>query len=647
VEDALITALCERVSLMPASMTHSDTRGPKEILSLILNLTEQDFVAAVGSLPSALLAHKETLVQRNNSPAENSSADESMKNGKFIPDAAFGDPAHFHKGLEIIGLPSPKIEAAMLYEFNDLDDSRVEFEAWNSGRNVTCSAREWEYVVEPFVTASIRRDTSPRDWQPKHSYGSGRTPMRLEVFLHALSVQCSARVGQKEMGKGGMHQYGDFKTAAKREMTDPLWLHEEEVALVKLILLRFIKSQLDSVSLRNALKKGGRVMDYANAQRYAEKVIALLSSAFHETADASFESVCSSLKGEIATSDIEELVDYFHLKFAGEKISRPEVIAVRLYTGPPYVKLNASLRAASGAFDEKLSAHLQGNNYVNTIYAAASGLRKLSFLTAIPRTRKVYRGMAGYKLPQKFEQAREGGGRGGVEFAFMSTTTKLEVAVSYIPDGKALPMLFEFEVGDVDRGSSVSFISQYPGEEEVLIPPLSFLEIVGDNWVQQTAKGPVTVYPARINCNLKSRTVEEIEARRKVEFLAMKPYLLHDLRQSLEALSKALSGDGLLVDDSGTAGYAQVESEFRLPDFHKAGAGPEVDLVHCPAIPSQGYLLGKETATGNRRSQDLLLVERPGLGKQEGKNCCEMCRKRALGRIRHRLRPSRGGETGC
>ncbi len=47
----------------------------------------------------------------------------------------------------------------------------------------------------------------------------------------------------------------------------------------------------------------------------------------------------------------------------------------------------------------------------------------------------------------------EGGGRGGVDFAFLSTTTNLEVAVSYIGD-KAMPVLFEFDVGDIDRGAS-------------------------------------------------------------------------------------------------------------------------------------------------------------------------------------------------
>ena len=42
----------------------------------------------------------------------------------------------------------------------------------------------------------------------------------------------------------------------------------------------------------------------------------------------------------------------------------------------------------------------------------------------------------------------------------------------------------------------MSFLSQYPGEDEVLIPPLSYLEVVGEPFAIDTAsKGKVTVYP--------------------------------------------------------------------------------------------------------------------------------------------------------
>ena len=52
----------------------------------------------------------------------------------------------------------------------------------------------------------------------------------------------------------------------------------------------------------------------------------------------------------------------------------------------------------------------------------------------------------------------------------------------------------------------------------------------------------VTVFPARINCNLKGQTMEEIEARRRTDLLAIEPYLKdefsRDVPPVLEALKK-------------------------------------------------------------------------------------------------------------
>jgi len=67
------------------------------------------------------------------------------------------------------------------------------------------------------------------------------------------------------------------------------------------------------------------------------------------------------------------------------------------------------------------------------------------------------RGMAGVKLPDIFVVPGEDGGRGGDEFAFMSCSTNREVAVSYIDTKKGLPILFEFDVGSIDRGAPLSF----------------------------------------------------------------------------------------------------------------------------------------------------------------------------------------------
>jgi hypothetical protein len=63
-----------------------------------------------------------------------------------------------------------------------------------------------------------------------------------------------------------------------------------------------------------------------------------------------------------------------------------------------------------------LCKHLKGNRYVNTIFATASGMRKLSEVSCIPEGRRVFRGVGGVKLTDEFVTEKEGGGRGGVDF---------------------------------------------------------------------------------------------------------------------------------------------------------------------------------------------------------------------------------------
>jgi len=46
--------------------------------------------------------------------------------------------------------------------------------------------------------------------------------------------------------------------------------------------------------------------------------------------------------------------------------------------------------------------------------------------------------MSGVMLPECFRIAKEGGGAGGVDFGFVSTSTDRNVAMSYL-GGKAMP----------------------------------------------------------------------------------------------------------------------------------------------------------------------------------------------------------------
>ena len=58
----------------------------------------------------------------------------------------------------------------------------------------------------------------------------------------------------------------------------------------------------------------------------------------------------------------------------------------------------------------------------------------------------------------------------------MSTTTAKGTACQYSGVDKKRGIVFQISAGRVDVGASISFLSQYPGEEEFLMQPLSCLE---------------------------------------------------------------------------------------------------------------------------------------------------------------------------
>ena len=60
----------------------------------------------------------------------------------------------------------------------------------------------------------------------------------------------------------------------------------------------------------------------------------------------------------------------------------------------------------------------------------------------------------------------------------MSATTNKETAFEYSGVKNERGTVLEIEVGRIDAGASISFLSQYPGEKEFLMQPLSCLEVL-------------------------------------------------------------------------------------------------------------------------------------------------------------------------
>ena len=143
------------------------------------------------------------------------------------------------------------------------------------------------------------------------------------------------------------------------------------------------------------------------------------------------------------------------LKAMGEpEVIVEEVIGARLYTGPMFIKFNGVLRGIDSRVPAqriKFTDLCRGNKYTTTLQAINSAIVKLSKLTVAT---KVYRGISGRGLPDEFWQENRFGVRGGIEAAFMSTSTAREVALSYAADSDAGGFIFEMQQGMIDRGGA-------------------------------------------------------------------------------------------------------------------------------------------------------------------------------------------------
>ena len=95
---------------------------------------------------------------------------------------------------------------------------------------------------------------------------------------------------------------------------------------------------------------------------------------------------------------IEEFLESVRAQLLNAGLTKNEVISLRLYTGPMYQLYNASLRNFPAADIEAL----EGNKYETTIFTIASGITKLSKVSAIPPNRLLYRGLGGMVLPEQF-----------------------------------------------------------------------------------------------------------------------------------------------------------------------------------------------------------------------------------------------------
>ena len=145
------------------------------------------------------------------------------------------------------------------------------------------------------------------------------------------------------------------------------------------------------------------------------------------------------------------------------------VLALRLYTTSAFRSINNPLRSTD-------TGPQAPHRLPVTVALIAEAIKMLRVVEGQQPTCDdavdLYRGMKGVRVPERFVE------KGGTELAPMSTTLDLSTALEYSDSGSAV--LFRLRTSDsLSRGADVSFLSAFPGEKEILFPPLTYLRTLG------------------------------------------------------------------------------------------------------------------------------------------------------------------------
>ena len=190
-----------------------------------------------------------------------------------------------------------------------------------------------------------------------------------------------------------------------------------------------------------------------------------------------------------------------------------------------HAKYNTILRDMTAKED----ADKCDNLYPTTLGLIVSGILKLCRIAKMPEAGVVFRGLSGIALPGSFFELDGQGFAGGVDPGFMSTSVSEEVARKYSVSrqGGSNATIFRLQLGKMSLGADVSWLSQFAGEEEMLFPPRTHLEVVGES--RRGADG-VVVVTLKPTVFQNVRTVEEVEESRREHVKQMSSSLVWEVR---------------------------------------------------------------------------------------------------------------------
>jgi hypothetical protein len=185
----------------------------------------------------------------------------------------------------------------------------------------------------------------------------------------------------------------------------------------------------------------------------------------HERAGSSDKEFPNGVRDQGRNGEVlEDFVNHTHSQQAG--LSVAHVLALRLYTTAAFVSLNTPLR------DVKSTSPHPFPVTIRFITEAIKQLRSVGASQDSKGDMELWRGLRDLTVDSSFME------KGGTEIAPMSTTTSLVTAIKYSYWSDSSVLLKLTTSSFMQRGADLSFLSAFPGEAEVLYPPLTFLQPV-------------------------------------------------------------------------------------------------------------------------------------------------------------------------
>jgi len=238
-----------------------------------------------------------------------------------------------------------------------------------------------------------------------------------------------------------------------------------------------------------------------------------------------------------------------------------------------------------------LEEFCKDNRYSTTIHVLQSAVSKLGKICPVET---IYYGISDAALPERYWTKEENYlVQGGVEGSFTSGTTSFDVALEYACSGKLIVpssdgglardgghygIVFEINMPIIDRGADLSWLSQYPHEEEILLPPLTFHMVDSISLAPKTESVIVFKTTCRL-CDdklmrpllsieeskmLKSTLADSDASLGETRFSAANAYFITgNPMEAVLGLPHYLKVDNKTLLDSQSHGVAAIEAEVR------------------------------------------------------------------------------------